>query len=136
MTAGGSTVPDSRPLHRAAYGLAAASAAATLFALAPRTDAVRFVDVPLLVVAVLLVIAALGVLAARIGHPLLFAGAAGIGIGTSVLQIVELALGASLLGGNGSTAAFLAALGIGYGAAWYASTDNAAVTRSAGAEEP
>ena len=126
MTPAGSAVPDTRPLHRAAYGLAAAAAAGTLFALAPRTDAVRFVTVPLPVVVVLLVIAALGVLAARTGHPLVFAGAAGLGLGAAVLQMIELSLGASLLGGNGSTAAFLGALGIGYGALWFVDRENAA----------
>ena len=122
-------VPDTRRVHRAAYGLAAAAAAATLFALAPRTDAVRFVTVPLPVVAVLLLIAALGVLAARTGRSLLFAGAAGLGLAVAVLQMVELVLGTSLLGGNGSTAAFLGALGIGYGALWFLHRDSTAATR-------
>jgi hypothetical protein len=129
MTTAGSTVPDTRHVHRAAYGLAAAAAAATLFALAPRTDAVRFVNVPLPAVAVLLVIAALGVLAARTGHSLMFAAAAGLGLGAAVLQMVELVVGTSLLGGNGSTAAFLGALGIGYGALWYVDRDNTAAPR-------
>lgn len=126
MTTAGSALPNTHHVHRAAYALAAGAAAGTLFALAPRTDAVRFVTVPLPVVGVLLVIAALGVLAARTGHPLLFAGAAGLGIGAAVLQMVELVLGTSVLGGNGSTAAFLGALGIGFGALWYLDRDTTA----------
>lgn len=129
MRTAGSAGPDTRHGHRASYGLAAAAAAATLFALAPRTDAVRFVNVPLPVVVVLLVIAVLGVLAARTGHPLLFAGAAGLGLGAAVLQMVELVLDTSLLGGNGSTAAFLGALGIGFGALWFLDRDDSAAAR-------
>ena len=125
MTTAGSSVPDTRR-ERAAYGLAAAAAGATLFALAPRTDAVRFVAVPLPVVAVLLVVAVLGVLAARTRHPLLFAGVAVLALGAAALQMVELALGTGLLGGNGSTAAFLGALGIGYGALWFLGPDDTA----------
>jgi hypothetical protein len=102
--------------------------------LAPRTDAVRFVTVPLPVVAVLLAIAALGVLGARIGHPLWFAGVAVIGIVASLLQFFELLQGMNWLGGNGSTASFLVALGMGYGALWYVSRDNAPAARGGGAD--
>lgn len=130
MTTAGSAGPDTHHVHRAAYALAAGAAAGTLFALAPRTDAVQFVNVPLPVVAVLLVIAALGVLAPRTGHPLLFAGAAGLGIGAAVLQMVELVLETSLLGGNGSTAAFLGALSIGYGALWFLDRDDTPAARA------
>ncbi len=76
---------DTRRASRAGYGLSAAGAAATLLYFAPSSDAVRFVKVSLPVVAVLLVLALVG-----------------------------------LLGGNGSTAAFLAGLGIGFCALWYA----------------
>ena len=76
----------------------------------------------------------LGVLGARTRQPLVFAGAAGIGLGASVLQFLELALGARPLGGNGSTAAFLAALGIGYGALWYASRQDVVAARKDAAE--
>ena len=133
MTTAGSAAPGTRHGHRAAYGLAAAAAAATLFTLAPRTDAVRFVTVPLPVVAVLLAIAMLGVLAARTGKPLLLAGAVGLGLGAAVLQMVELVLGTSLLGGNGSTAAFLGALGIGYGALWFLDRNTTAAARDGAA---
>ena len=134
MTAAGSGT-DARLLHRAGYGLAGAAAAATPFALAPRTDAVRFVAVPLPVVALLLAIAALGVLGARTGRPPLFALAAGMGIGASVLQFLQLGRDTNWLGGNGSTAAFLAALGIGFGASWYVGRDGAAAGRGSTAQE-
>lgn len=137
MTAvGRSPGADRRALSRAGYGLAAAAAGATVFALAPRTDAVRFVNVPLPVVAVLLGIAALGMLGARTGNHLLFAAAAGLGLGAAVLQMLELALGTGLLGGNGSTAAFLAAIGIGFGALWYAGRQEADGARDHGTDRP
>lgn len=126
MTSAGPAATDQRRLSRAAYGLSGAAVVATLFALAPSSDAVRFVNVPLPVVAVLLVVAALGLLGARSGRPLFLAGAAGIGMAASALQLVELAVGADWLGGNGSTSSFLAALGIGFGALWYAGRPEAA----------
>lgn len=119
MTAEGSAATVERQASRAALGLSAAAAAATLFTLAPSSDAVRFVNVPLPVVPVLLAIAVLGLLGARSRRPLFFAGAAGIGMAAACLQLVELVVGTDWLGGNGSTSAFLAALGIGFGALWY-----------------
>lgn len=130
MTASTTSGTDARRLQRAGYALAGASAAATLFALAPRTDAVRFVAVPLPVVAVLLVVAVLGFLGARVGRPLVLAGAAAIGIGAAVLQMLQFGRDTNWLGGNGSTAAFLAALGIGFGALWHASRYAAAAGRA------
>lgn len=132
MTASG---PGRDPrLGRAGHGLAGAAAVATLFALAPRTDALRFVTVPLPVVAVLLVIAVLGALGARLGRPSLFAVAAGSALAASVLQLAQFGRSPNWLGGNGSTAAFLAALGIGFAALWYAA--HVATARPSGADRP
>ena len=122
-------------LDRAGYGFAAAAAAGTLFALAPPTDAVRVVKVPLPVVVVLLLVAVLGILGARTGRPLLFVVAAGIGLGASVLQLVQFGRSTNWLGGNGSTAAFLAALGIGFAALWYAARNSAPPAPRSGAEQ-
>lgn len=111
---------DSRRTQRAGYTLSGAAAAATLFAFAPRNDAVRFVAVPLPVVAVLLIIALLGFSGARTGRPVLLVLAAGVGILASALQLAQFGRSTNWLSGNGSTAAFLAALGIGFCALWYA----------------
>ena len=117
---------ESRRIHRSGYGLSGAAAMAALFVFAPSTDAVRFVAVSGTVVGILVVIAALGVVGARTGRPLLFAVAAAIGTGASVLQLLQFGRSTNWLSGNGSTAAFLAALGIGFSALWYAGRRSAA----------
>lgn len=111
---------DTRRVSRAGYGLSAAGAAATLLYFAPSSDAVRFVEVSLPVVAVLLVLALVGLLGARTGRSVLFLLAGGIGLIASILQLVQFGGSTNWLGGNGSTAAFLAGLGIGFCALWYA----------------
>ena len=125
MTAAGPSVAEASRLRRAGYGLAGAAAAATLFSLAPRTDALRFVAVTVPVVVVLLGIAGIGAVAARTLRPLLLAGCAGIALAASVLQLLQAGRSTNWLGGNGSTAALLAALGIGFGVLWYASRHQA-----------
>ncbi|MDQ3504210.1 MAG: hypothetical protein M3446_00690 [Actinomycetota bacterium] len=75
---------DTRRVSRAGYGLSAAAAAATLLFFAPSNDAVRFVKVSLPVVAVLLVLALVGLLGARTGRSVLFL-LAGLGIGFCAL---------------------------------------------------
>lgn len=124
MTTG--TRTDTRQVRRAGYGLAAAAAAATLFYFAPSGDAVRFVKVSLPVVAVLLVIALAGLLGARTGRSELFAVAGAIGLIASILQLIQFGASTNWLAGNGSTAAFLAGLGIGFSALWYAALDGRA----------
>ncbi len=124
---------DREGVQRAGYSLSAAAAAATLFAFAPSSDAVRFVVVSLPVVVVLLVIALLGLSGARTGRPVLLGLAAGVGVLASVLQLLQFGRSTNWLGGNGSTAAFLAALGIGFCALWYAGRHGAVPARQPGA---
>ena len=112
--------PDSRQVQRAGHVLSGAAAAATLFLLAPGNDAVRFVAVQLPAVGVLLLIALLGSLGARAGRPVWSALAGAIAVLASLLQFGQFGRSTNWLGGNGSTAAFLAALGIGFWALWYA----------------
>lgn len=115
---------DTRRVSRAGYGLSAAAAAATLLFFAPSNDAVRFVKVSLPVVAVLLVVALVGLLGARTGRSVLFLLAGGIGLIASILQLVQSGGSTNCPGGNGSTAAFLAGLGIGFCALWYAARES------------
>ncbi|MCV2490826.1 hypothetical protein OF117_15830 [Geodermatophilus sp. YIM 151500] len=105
---------------RGGYALAVAAVVAVLFVFAPRTDAIRFVAVTVPVVVVLLVVAAVGAAASRASSTVLMAVAAGIAVAAAVLQQAQFGRDPNWLGGNGSTAAFLGALGLGYGALWYA----------------
>lgn len=105
---------------RAAGVLAAAAAVAVLFVLAPRSDAIRFVVVTVPVVVVLLVVATIGAAAARASSTVLMATASGIALAAAVLQLAQSGRDTNWLGGNGSTVAFLGALGLGYGALWFA----------------
>jgi len=115
---------DTRRVSRAGYGLSAAGAAATLLFFAPSSDAIQFVKVSLPVVAVLLFLALVGLLGARLGRSVLFLLAGGIGLIASILQLVQFGGSTNWLGGNGSSAAFLAGLGIGFCALWYAALDS------------
>lgn len=101
-------------LRRTGYGLSAAAAAATVFAIAPANDAVRLVAVPVVVVPVLLVLAAVGVTGTALRRPVAFAVAGAGGLATGLLQAVQFGRDVDWLGGNGSTAAFLGAIGIGF----------------------
>jgi hypothetical protein len=106
---------------RAGYALSASAAVRTLFVFAPCTDALRFVavTVPVPVLVVLLVVAAVGVLAARSGRPALFVTATSIALLAAVLQLAQFGRDPNWLGGNGSAASFLGALGLGFAAVWY-----------------
>lgn len=119
MTAAGPE-PGMPGVQRAALVLSGAAAAATMFVLAPRNDAVRFIAVEPPVIGVLLVVALLGLLGARAGQPTWSALAGGIAVLAALLQLGQFGRDTNWLGGNGSTAAFLAALGIGFWALWYA----------------
>ena len=107
-------------LRRGGYVLAGAAALATLFSLTPGNDGIRLVTVPLAVVAVLLVVALVGVLGSRSGLPVLWAAAGAVSLLAAALQLAQFGRDTNWLGGNGSTAAFLAAIGIGFGTLWYA----------------
>ena len=89
---------------------------------------------PLPAVVVLLVVALVGLLGARTGRPALFAVAGGVGLIASILQLVQFGRSPNWLGGNGSTAAFLAGLGIGFCALWYAARESPVPDRAAGAD--
>lgn len=104
---------------RAGFALSAAAAVGILFVFAPRTDAIRFVAVTVPVLVVLLVVAAVGVLAARSDRSALFVAAASIALLAAVLQLAQFGREPNWLGGNGSTASFLGALGLGFAAVWY-----------------
>ena len=112
--------PGPWQVQRAGYVLSAAAAAATLLVLAPENDAVRFVAVGLPVVGVLVVIALLGSLGARAGRPSWYAIAGAVAVLAALIQFGQFGRSTNWLGGNGSTAAFLAALGIGCWGLWYA----------------
>ncbi|SDX71753.1 hypothetical protein SAMN05661080_00941 [Modestobacter sp. DSM 44400] len=117
-----------RQLFQAGYGLSAAAGVATVSAVVPGNDAVRFVTVPPAAVAALVVVALLGVLGTRLGRASLLAAASGLSGAVSLLQLVQAGRSWNWLGGNGSTAAFFAALAIGFGALCHV-----AVARSRGA---
>ena len=122
--------PGSWQVQRASYILSGAAAAATLFVLAPRSDAVRFIAVEPPVIGVLLVIALLGWLGARTGGSVWSALAGGIAVLAGLLQLGQFGRDTNWLGGNGSTAAFLAALGIGFWALWFAGRHRGAAGRT------
>lgn len=106
--------------RRFGYGLSAAAAVSILFILAPGNDAVRLVRVTPVVAVVLLVVALLGGLGARTGRRLFYLAAGALALAAGILQLAQFGRNLNWLEGNGSTAAFLAGLGIGFGALWYA----------------
>ncbi len=106
------------PVVRGGYALSTAAAVATLFVFTPRTDAIRFVTVTLPVVVVLLVIAAAGALAARSGRAVLFLAVAAVALLSALLQLAQFGRDPNWLGGVGSTASFLGALGLGFAGLW------------------
>lgn len=117
-------------LRRAGHALALATAVGGLFTVAPSTDALLFVAVTLPVVPVLLVMAVLDLLAARSGRPMLYAVAAVVGLLAAVVQLVQAGRDPNWLGGNGSTAAFLAAMGVGALGLWSAGRQEPADART------
>lgn len=117
MTLAGNT---QERLARVGYGLSAAAAGSMVFILAPSNDAVRLVKVTLVAALVLLVVAVLGVLGARTGRSVLYLAAGGLALAAAVVQLVQFGRSTNWVGGNGSTAALLAGLGIGFCMMWYA----------------
>jgi len=118
MTMAGST--QKHRLQRVGYGLSAAAAVSIVLILAPSNDAVRIAKIGPLAAVVLLVVAVLGVLGARTGQAALYLAAGGLAVAAGLLQLVQFGRSTNWLDGNGSTAALLAGLGIGFCALWYA----------------
>lgn len=108
-------------ISRAGYSLSAAAAVSILFLLAPSNDAIRLVKVGAVAAVVLLVLAVLGALAARTGQAVLYLVTGGLALAAAVLQLIQFGGDPNWLGGNGSTVAWLAGLGIGFCALGYAS---------------
>lgn len=117
---GVSTAETSR-VRRAGYGLSAAAAVSILFLIAPSNDAIRLVKVGAVAAVVLLVLAVLGALSARTGQAALYLVTGGLALAAAVLQLIQYGGDSNWLGGNGSTVAWLAGLGIGFCSLWYAS---------------
>ena len=119
MTAEPST-PDSR-VRQAGYGLSAAAAVSILFLLAPSNDAVRLIQIGAVAAVILLIVAVLGALSARTGKAALYLATGLLALAAAVLQLIQFGRDTNWIGGNGSTVAWLAGLGIGFTALWYAS---------------
>ncbi|MBA3279211.1 MAG: hypothetical protein H0U22_10925 [Geodermatophilaceae bacterium] len=107
-------------VQRIGYGLSAGAAVSIVLILAPSNDAVRLAKVTPIAALVLLVVAVLGVLAARTGQAALYLAAGGLALVAAVLQLVQFGQDTNVIGGNGSTAALLAGFGIGFCGLWYA----------------
>jgi|GEM_PF-5774497 hypothetical protein len=119
MTAEPST-PDSR-VRQAGYGLSAAAAVSILFLLAPSNDAVRLIQIGAVAAVILLILAVLGALSARTGKAALYLATGLLALAAAVLQLIQFGRDTNWIGGNGSTVAWLAGLGIGFAALWYVS---------------
>ena len=119
MTAEPST-PDSR-VRQAGYGLSAAAAVSILFILAPSNDAVRLIRIGAVAAVILLILAVLGALSARTGKAALYLATGLLALAAAVLQLIQFGRDTNWIGGNGSTVAWLAGLGIGFAALWYVS---------------
>ena len=119
MTAEPST-PDSR-VRQAGYGLSAAAAVSILFLLAPSNDAVRLIQIGAVAAVILLILAVLGALSARTGKAALYLATGLLALAAAVLQLIQFGRDTNWIGGNGSTIAWLAGLGIGFAALWYVS---------------
>lgn len=118
MISAGST--HKHRVQRVGYGLSAAAALSIVLILAPGNDAVRIAKVGPLVAVVLLLVAVVGVLGARMGQTALYLAAGGLAVAAGFLQLVQFGRTPNWLEGNGSTAALLVGLGIGFLALWYA----------------
>ena len=119
MTAVPSTT-DSR-VRQAGYGLSAAAAVSILFLLAPSNDAVRLIQIGAVAAVILLILAVLGALSARTGKAALYLATGLLALAAAVLQLIQFGRDTNWIGGNGSTVAWLAGLGIGFAALWYVS---------------
>jgi len=119
MTAVPST-SDSR-VRQAGYGLSAAAAVSILFLLAPSNDAVRLIQIGAVAAVILLIVAVLGALSARTGKAALYLATGLLALAAAVLQLIQFGRDTNWIGGNGSTVAWLAGLGIGFAALWYVS---------------
>jgi len=111
---------DSR-VRQAGYGLSAAAAVSILFLLAPSNDAVRLIQIGAVAAVILLILAVLGALSARTGKAALYLATGLLALAAAVLQLIQFGRDTNWIGGNGSTIAWLAGLGIGFSALWYAS---------------
>ena len=107
-------------LRTAGWALTAAAVAGTVFAVLPAGDAVRIVRVTAPVVAVLLVVAALGALGTATHRSVAYVLAAGVALVAALVQITQFGRDTNWLGGNGSTSSFLTALALGFGGLWLA----------------
>jgi len=112
--------PDGR-VRQAGYGLSAAAAVSILFILAPSNDAVRLIQIGAVAAVILLILAVLGALSARTGKAAFYLVAGLLALAAAVLQLIQFGRDTNWLGGNGSTVAWLAGLGIGFAALWYVS---------------
>ena len=112
--------PDGR-LQPAGYGLSAAAAVSILFLLAPSNDAVRLIQIGAVAAVILLIVAVLGALSARTGKAALYLATGLLALAAAVLQLIQFGRDTNWIGGNGSTVAWLAGLGIGFAALWYVS---------------
>ncbi len=111
---------DSR-VRQAGYGLSAAAAVSILFILAPSNDAVRLIRIGAVAAVILLIVAVLGALSARTGKAALYMATGLLALAAAVLQLIQFGRDTNWIGGNGSTVAWLAGLGIGFAALWYVS---------------
>lgn len=101
-------------VQRVGYGFSVGAAVSIVLILAPSNDAVRLANVTPIAALVLLVVAVLGVLAARTGQAAMYLAAGGLALAAAVLQLVQFGQDTNVIGGNGSTAALLAGFGIGF----------------------
>jgi len=109
----------SNPFDRAALTLGAVGVVSAVFALSTSSNN-NFVlvrDASLVVLVILGACAVIG--GATALRPLVLVAGAGYAVAT-VLQLVQFGRSPNWLDGNGSTAALLAGLGIGFLALWYA----------------
>jgi len=90
-----------------------------LFLLAPSNDAVRLIQIGAVAAVILLILAVLGALSARTGKAALYLATGLLALAAAVLQLIQFGRDTNWLGGNGSTVAWLAGLGIGFAALWY-----------------
>jgi len=92
-----------------------------LFLLAPSNDAVRLIQIGAVAAVILLILAVLGALSARTGKAALYLATGLLALAAAVLQLIQFGRDTNWIGGNGSTVAWLAGLGIGFAALWYVS---------------
>lgn len=101
-------------VQRVGYGLSAGAVVSIVLILVPSNDAVRLAKVTPIAALVLLVVAVVGVLAAKTSQAGLYLAAGGLALVAAVLQMVQFGQNTNVIGGNGSTAGLLAGFGIGF----------------------